>query len=428
MESNQSMKMKLETAAGEKRPFRRRLKWMVPAVIALLLTGAGGWAALSSYFVLNGKPETQVVLGEEYRDKGASAGVFGLDLGARVRADGTVDTSTVGEYTITYRLEGFGWAAPLTRTVTVSDISIPELVLASGERLTLALGGVYSEPGYTARDNYDGDVTDRVKVDGTVDPSKAGEYVITYTVSDSSGNEAKARRTVSVLAKSPLTMGLEEFTLDDYFPDVILPPTPDAGEDYVNGTVFIGDSITENGLGWGFLPYHNVWAMHAIQPDTIRTSPILVYGGKDGDEEMLAVDAAKEYQPERVLINIGSNCVYKMSPEEFANHYKLFLRDFKAQSPDTKVIVCSILPVDKRYDESEKTAYTTNNDKCNKINYALAQLCRDEGYKFLNLAEALKDEKGRAAEGYLYESDGIHPNKSTYPLMMEYIRTHAWTD
>lgn len=432
MDEFSSMKMNTQTAVVKKaenpHPWRRRLKWIIPSAAALLLTGACGWAAATARFALNGQPEAQVILGESFQDKGCQAGIFGLDLGGRIRTEGQVDTGKVGTYTITYRLDGFGWVPPLTRMVTVADITIPELLLASGERLTLALDAPFTEPGYTATDNYDGDLTAQVRVEGAVDTSRAGDYTLSYVVSDSSGNEARAQRTVSVLAQSPLTMGIKAFTLDEYFQDVILPETPDAGEDYINGTVFIGDSITENGLGWGFFPYHNVWAMHAIQPDTIQTDPIMVYGGKDGDTEMLAVDAAAEYKPGRVIINIGSNCVYKMAPEEFAGHYKTFLQSFREKSPETQIIICSVLPVDKRYDESEKTAYTTNNDKVNKINYALAQLCREEGYKFLNLAEALKDGDGHAREGALYETDGIHPNKATYPAMLEYIRTHAWSE
>lgn len=426
------MEMNLQQALpqeeAQRGSFRRHLKWIIPSAAILLLTAAGGLAAVTAHFTLNGQAETQVILGEPYTDKGSGAGIFGISLDDRIRAEGSVDTAKVGEYTLTYRLDGFGWIKPLTRTVTVRDITIPELLLASGESLTLALDAPFEEPGYTATDNYDGELTDRVQVEGFVDTSKAGDYTLTYTVADGSGNEAVARRTISVLPQSPLTMGLAEFSLDAYFPDVILPEAADAGESYINSTVFIGDSITENGLGWSFFPYRNVWAMHAIQPDTIQTDPLMIYGTEDGDQEMLAVEAAEKYKPERVLINIGSNCVFKMAPDEFAGHYKTFLRAFREKSPDTQIIICSVLPVDKRYDESKNTAYTTNNDKCNKINYALAQLCREEGYKFLNLAEALKSETGQALDGALYETDGIHPNKDTYPLIMEYIRTHPWAE
>jgi len=55
--------------------------------------------------------------------------------------------------------------------------------------------------GVSATDDVDGDVTDAVKVSGSVDAAKRGEYVLTYTVSDKAGNTAAAERTVIVKAK-----------------------------------------------------------------------------------------------------------------------------------------------------------------------------------------------------------------------------------
>lgn len=415
-----------QAAAPAASAFRRSLKWLIPTGILLIFGTVAGIAITSTHFTLNGAETVETVLGESYTDKGCNAGFFGIDLQERVTLQGSVDSGKPGDYTLTYKLSGFDWISPLQRTVSVRDITIPELVLASGEKLTIALGESFTEPGYTATDNADGDLTGKVQVSGTVDTSKPGDYTLSYTVTDSSGNEARAQRTVSVLARSPLTMTPEEFTLDEMFPDVILQKADDAGEAYINETIFIGDSITANGLGWGFFPYRNVWALPAIQPDTIQTTPIVVYGGEDGDEELLAVEAAAKYKPKRILVNIGSNCVYKMPPETFSAEYGKFLKSFREKSPETQIIICSVLPVDKRYDESKKTAYTTNNDKVNKVNYALADLCRKENYRFLNLAESLKDEAGQARQGYLYDTDGIHPNKSTYPMIIEYIRTHPW--
>ena len=55
--------------------------------------------------------------------------------------------------------------------------------------------------GVPATDDVDGDVTDAVKVSGSVNAAKPGEYVLAYTVSDKAGNTATAERTVTVKAK-----------------------------------------------------------------------------------------------------------------------------------------------------------------------------------------------------------------------------------
>ncbi|MFQ7394635.1 MAG: immunoglobulin-like domain-containing protein [Lachnospira eligens] len=62
------------------------------------------------------------------------------------------------------------------------------------------MGDTYNEPGYTAVDICDGDVTDKVSVSGNVDTANAGKYTVTYNVSDNCGNESEVQRTVKVVA------------------------------------------------------------------------------------------------------------------------------------------------------------------------------------------------------------------------------------
>lgn len=64
--------------------------------------------------------------------------------------------------------------------------------------MTVEAGSEFSDPGYTATDNYDGDLTDKVSVTGAVDTSKPGDYEIKYSVADSSKNEIEVKRTVHV--------------------------------------------------------------------------------------------------------------------------------------------------------------------------------------------------------------------------------------
>lgn len=73
----------------------------------------------------------------------------------------------------------------------------PELVL-QGEGTMKICGAVYQEPGFTATDNVDGDLTAAVKVTGQVDSYAPGTYTLTYSVTDSHGNAVTATRTVEV--------------------------------------------------------------------------------------------------------------------------------------------------------------------------------------------------------------------------------------
>ena len=81
--------------------------------------------------------------------------------------------------------------------VIVDDVP-PEVSLKGDAELELFVGDEYEEAGATARDNYDGDLSDKVVVKGEVDTKKAGEYEVRYTAKDSSGNERSVTRKVTV--------------------------------------------------------------------------------------------------------------------------------------------------------------------------------------------------------------------------------------
>jgi hypothetical protein len=80
-----------------------------------------------------------------------------------------------------------------------ADTTPPVITLTGANPLTLHLGDTYTEPGFTATDNVDGDVKSKVAVTGTVNTSQVGAYTLTYNVSDAAGNAATAQtRTVDV--------------------------------------------------------------------------------------------------------------------------------------------------------------------------------------------------------------------------------------
>ena len=81
--------------------------------------------------------------------------------------------------------------------VIKEDTEAPVITLKGDNPMYLNIGVSYKEPGFTAIDNCDEDITDLVTVSGTVNTT-AGTYKVTYTVIDSSGNKAEVTRTVYV--------------------------------------------------------------------------------------------------------------------------------------------------------------------------------------------------------------------------------------
>ena len=84
------------------------------------------------------------------------------------------------------------------RKIRYDDPVAPELTLKGKSTVKLTVGDKWKEPGYTAQDNVDGDLTDKVVISGSVDTGKAGEYELVYSVKDGYGNEASQKRTVVV--------------------------------------------------------------------------------------------------------------------------------------------------------------------------------------------------------------------------------------
>ena len=124
------------------------------------------------------------------------------DLTSSIVVSGSVDTSTIGTYTLTYDVSDASGnpADSVTRTVNVVDTTVPVITLLGDTTVTIEVGATYTDSGATAADNYDGDLTSSIAIVNNVDTSTVGTYTVTYNVSDASGNAADSvTRTVNVV-------------------------------------------------------------------------------------------------------------------------------------------------------------------------------------------------------------------------------------
>ncbi|MFS0862191.1 immunoglobulin-like domain-containing protein [Fredinandcohnia sp. 179-A 10B2 NHS] len=141
--------------------------------------------------------------GSEFVDPGAKAtdDVDG-DLTDKVAVTGTVDTNTPGEYTLVYSVtDNAGNKGQASRIVRVVDQDAPVITLKGDNPLTIEQGSQFTDPGVTATDVVDGDLTDKVTITGEVDSDTPGEYKLVYQVTDSAGNKTEVTRLVKVIEK-----------------------------------------------------------------------------------------------------------------------------------------------------------------------------------------------------------------------------------
>lgn len=168
---------------------------LISAILIIVLV-----VAISNYsfkIELKGEKSIEVGVNSIYEDDGYIIYRFGKETTEQAQTFNNVDTAKIGEYEVKYSFKN----RTVIRKVSVKDYTAPELTLNGDSRVSIRVGDKYNDLGAKAQDNYDGDITNKIVTENNVDTSKEGSYEIIYTVSDSSGNEAKLIRNVVVEEK-----------------------------------------------------------------------------------------------------------------------------------------------------------------------------------------------------------------------------------
>ena len=145
---------------------------------------------------LNGEKEINLALDDEYIEEGANATFRDKDVSTDIKVFGMVDTKKVGTYEVLYTIKVHDKTKKVSRTINVKDNIAPEIILKEDSKKSYLIGTEYKEPGYSASDNYDGDITDKVEITNNINKNNPGDYEIIYVVTDSSGNMTEVTRNV----------------------------------------------------------------------------------------------------------------------------------------------------------------------------------------------------------------------------------------
>ncbi|MBI1184329.1 DUF5011 domain-containing protein [bacterium] len=154
--------------------------------------------------VLNGADSVYVDVNTAYTELGATAN-DNYDVNPSVQVAGNVDTTTLGEYIVTYCVTDAGGNGPVCveRHVFVQDLEKPSIALVGADAVTVEQCGYYKDEGYTASDN--GSYTVAKTGTFTGETNTKGTYTITYIATDMAGNMDSVTRTITVVdTKAPV--------------------------------------------------------------------------------------------------------------------------------------------------------------------------------------------------------------------------------
>ncbi|MDC0714355.1 choice-of-anchor A family protein [Stigmatella sp. ncwal1] len=137
-------------------------------------------------------------------------------------------------------------SAPAVLTVAVEDTLNPVLTLTGANPQVIACGTQYVDPGATAVDRCDGDLTSKITVSHNVNPSAVGQYAASYGVTDRVGHMAAANRQVRVAATEIHLSDYTLFLLENYSGGPDVTGKVAAGGNITLASFSIGEALPDN--------------------------------------------------------------------------------------------------------------------------------------------------------------------------------------
>lgn len=196
----------------------------------------------------------------------------------------------------------------------------------------------------------------------------------------------------------------------------VLVESEDAGQKYLDETLFVGDSNTARMVDFGVSTLKNNLGVVGMGVQHVTGSACVQFKGYG---YIYVPKAVSLMQPKRIIITFGTNNAYETT-DTFIKWYKSALDAITEVWPYADIIINAVPPVAKTRSYPNITMKTIDS-----FNKALVQLARDEGYQFLDSSEALKGTDGYAKEGYM-EKDGIHLTQKGMTVLTDYFRTHPY--
>ncbi len=206
----------------------------------------------------------------------------------------------------------------------------------------------------------------------------------------------------------PPTANVDSYYLDENGP---------CNYDYIDSMVFLGDSRIVAMETLGHIRSDNTYAEIGISLSSFRNKEFYYhkYGYNMKITKILGIR-----KPEIVFIALGINGVGYVDNDAFVSDYEEFIDDILEVSPNSKIIIQSILPVGSA---QEAKLPKLNNDNIDKVNLMLMELAYKKNAYYLDIASVMKQADNTLAEEY-DDGGGLHFTSEAYHVIINYIKNH----
>lgn len=198
----------------------------------------------------------------------------------------------------------------------------------------------------------------------------------------------------------------------------LLTETADAGTEYLDSTLFLGDSNTVRLYNNGLISLQQFCAKEGIGTQVALNEGIITF--KNDTTHYTIAQAVAKMKPRRVVMTFGTNDT-GMEVADFISNYTALVQAIQEAYPYTDIIVNTVPPIP----ENHSNYPHMDQAKIDDFNMALLNMCEQLGVKFLNTAEVLKGENGYGQLDYYTDGD-IHLKSAGLKAALNYLRTHAY--
>lgn len=198
----------------------------------------------------------------------------------------------------------------------------------------------------------------------------------------------------------------------------LLTETADAGTEYLDSTLFLGDSNTVRLYNNGLISLQQLCAKEGIGTQVALNEGIVTF--KNDTTHYTIAQAVAKMKPRRVVMTFGTNDT-GMEVADFISNYTALVQAIQEAYPYTDIIVNTVPPIP----ENHSNYPHMDQAKIDDFNMALLNMCEQLGVRFLNTAEVLKGENGYGQPDYYTDGD-IHLKSAGLKAALSYLRTHAY--